>query len=419
MGRIPDTVIIGAGQAGLATSYWLTQRGVEHQLLERRDTLGGAFQDRWDSFYMNTPNLSLDLPGMPYDGDDRDAFISRDAMVNLFRRYAEVISAPVHTGVDVTGLSAAPEGGFFVETSLGSMQAGQVVLATGAYQVPKVPAVAANLPTNVTQLHTHDYRNPEQLPGGAVLIVGTGQSGGQIAEELLAAGREVHLAISVVPEAPRRYRGQDLIYWMLETGKHGPDYGINALTREALPSPALRFAPNPLLSGTDGGHSIHLRELGRRGIHLHGHLEAIDDGVITFSDDLPERLAAVESAFGQRSRKAIDSYIAAAGIDAPSQEPLAADDWLPGEPARVNLADAGITAVLWASGYKLDFGFVDLPLVDEWGYPKHSRGVTEIPGLFVVGLPWLTRHYSSIVGGVGLDAEYVAEQVAGPDYRSA
>ncbi len=413
MGRSQDTVVIGAGQAGLVTSFWLTQLGVDHQLLERRDTLGGAFQDRWDGFYMNTPNLSLDLPGMPFDGGDRDAFIPRDAAVNLFRRYAELIAAPVHTGVDVIRLSAAPEDGFLIESSRGSLRARDVVLATGAYQVPKVPALAARLPGGVAQLHTHDYRSPEQLPDGAVLIVGTGQSGGQIAEELHAAGRDVHLAVSVVPEAPRRYRGQDLIYWMLETGKHGPDYGINALTREALPSPALRFAPNPLLSGTDGGHSIHLRELGRRGIHLHGHLEAVDDGVITFSDDLLERLAAVESAFGQRSRKAIDAYIAAAGIDAPDQADAEADSWVPDEPARVNLADAGITAVLWASGYQLDFGFVDLPLVDEWGYPKHSRGVTDFPGLFVVGLPWLTRHYSSIVGGVGLDAEYVAGRVAG------
>ncbi|MDR6986002.1 putative flavoprotein involved in K+ transport [Paenarthrobacter nitroguajacolicus] len=412
MGRTQETVVIGAGQAGLTTSYWLTQLGVEHQVLERRDTLGGAFQDRWDSFYMNTPNLSLDLPGMPFYGGDRDAFIPRDAAVNLFRRYAELISAPVHTGVDLTRLSALPDGGFHLVTSLGSLRARNVVLATGAYQVPKIPTLAAKLPAEVTQLHTHEYRNPEQLPDGAVLIVGTGQSGGQIAEELHDAGRDVHLSVSIVPEAPRRYRGQDLIYWMLETGKHGPDYGVNALTTEALPSPAARFAPNPLLSGIDGGHSIHLRELGRRGMHLHGHLESIDDGDITFSDDLPERLAAVESAFGQRSRRAIDAYIAAAGIDAPEQAPLEADDWLPNEPAQVNLADANITSVLWASGYKLDFTVVDLPLVDEWGYPKHSRGVTEISGLFVVGLPWLTRHYSSIVGGVGLDSEYVAGRVA-------
>lgn len=412
MGPTPDTVIIGAGQAGLTTSYWLTQFGVEHQILERRDSLGGAFQDRWDSFYMNTPNLALDLPGMPYDGDDRDAFISRDAVVNLFRRYGELIAAPVHTGVDVTRLAAAPGGGFTLETSLGNLRARNIVLATGAYQVPKIPALAAKLPAGMTQLHTHDYRNPSQLPTGAVLIVGTGQSGGQISEELHAAGREVHLSVSIVPEAPRRYRGQDLIYWMLETGKHGPDYGVNGLTTEALPSPAARFAPNPLLSGIDGGHSIHLRELGRRGIHLHGHLESIDDGDITFSDDLAQRLAAVESIFAQRSGKAIDAYIAATGIDAPEQPPPPLDNWFPLEQAGLNLVDANVTSFIWGTGYKLDFQFVDMPLVDEWGYPKHTRGVTEFPGLYVVGLPWLTRHYSAIVGGVGLDAEYVAWRVA-------
>ncbi len=413
MGPTSDTVIIGAGQAGLTTSYWLTQFGVEHQILERRDSLGGAFQDRWDSFYMNTPNLALDLPGMPYDGDDRDAFISRDAVVNLFRRYAELIAAPVHTGVDVTRLTSSPNGGFNLETSLGNLRARNVVLATGAYQVPKIPALAAKLPADVTQLHTHDYRSPSQLPAGAVLIVGTGQSGGQIAEELQAAGREVHLSVSIVPEAPRRFRGQDLIYWMLETGKHGPDYGVNALTTEALPSPALRFAPNPLLSGIDGGHSIHLRELGRRGMPLHGHLETIDDGDITFSDDLADRLAAVESLFAQRSERAIDAYIAAAGIDAPEQQPPPPDGWLPAEQTELNLAGANITSVIWGTGYKLDFSFAEMPLVDEWGYPKHTRGVTDIPGLYVVGLPWLTRHYSAIVGGVGLDAEYVAGRVAG------
>ncbi|MFE4196432.1 flavin-containing monooxygenase [Paenarthrobacter sp. NPDC056912] len=408
MGRTPDTVIIGAGQAGLATSYWLTQAGVEHQILERRDALGGAFQDRWDGFYMNTPNFTLDLPGMPYAGDDPEGFLPRTAIVNLLRRYAEVINAPVHTGVDVTRLSATADGTFSLETSLGHLNARRVVLATGAYQVPKLPAMAAKLPTAITQLHTHDYRNPQQLPDGGVLIVGTGQSGGQIAEELHDAGREVHLAVSTCPEAPRRYRGQDILYWLLETGKHGPDYGINALTREALPSPAARFACNPLLSGTNGGHDIRLRELGRRGMHLHGRLEDIDDGDITFTDDLPERLATVESGFDQRMRKAIDGYIAVAGLDAPEQPPVAADGWMPSEPARMNLADAGVTSVLWATGYGLDLSFIDVPVLDEWRYPRHTAGVTEQAGLYVVGLPWLTRHYSSILGGVGLDAEYVA-----------
>ncbi|UKA59815.1 flavin-containing monooxygenase [Arthrobacter sp. FW306-2-2C-D06B] len=408
-----DTLVVGGGQAGLATSYFLSRAGVEHLVLERRAALGGAWQDRWDAFVLNTPNFSLDLPGMPYTGPEPEAFMARDDAVNYFRDYARRIDAPVRTGTDVTRISTS-DGGFSVETSDGGWRARNVVLATGAYQIPKIPALAAGLPGSVLQLHTHDYRNPEQLPDGAVLIVGTGQSGGQIAEDLLAAGREVHLAVSMCPEAPRRYRGHDTIYWILQAGIYGPEYGVNALTVGQLPSPAARFACNPLLSGTDGGHDIHLRELGRQGIRLHGHLEAADDGELTFTDDLPERLATVEAGFGQRMGRALDAYIASAGIDAPEQQPAPADDWLPvASPARVNLAAENITSVLWATGYKLDLGFVDIPVLDAWSYPRQVRGVTECPGLYVVGLPWLTGHYSSIVGGVGVDAEYVAGQVAG------
>lgn len=408
-----DTLIVGGGQAGLATSYFLSRAGVEHQVLERRATLGGAWQDRWDAFVLNTPNFSLDLPGMPYPGPDPEAFMARDDAVDYFRDYARRIDAPVRTGTDVTRISTS-DGGFSVETTDRTWRSRNVVLATGAYQIPKIPPFAAGLPRSVLQLHTHEYRNPEQLPDGAVLIVGTGQSGGQIAEYLHAVGRQVHLAVSTCPEAPRRYRGQDVMYWVLLAGIHGPEYGVNALRVGQLPSPAARFACNPLLSGTDGGHDVHLRALGRQGIRLHGNLEAADDGELTFTDDLPERLATVEAGFGQRMGRALDAYIAAAGIDAPEPQPAPADDWLPApEPARLNLAAENITSVLWATGYQLDLSFVDIPVLDAWSYPRHVRGVTEQPGLFVVGLPWLTGHYSSIVGGVGVDAEYVAECVAG------
>ncbi|WP_115786920.1 flavin-containing monooxygenase [Arthrobacter silvisoli] len=407
-----DTVIIGAGQAGLAMSYWLSRAGVEHVLLDRRPELGGAWQDRWDGFYLNTPNFSIDLPGMPYDGPEPEAFMPRDEVVRLFRRYAQLIDAPVRTGTDVTRISPA-DGGFAVETNHGGWQARNVVLATGAFQVPRIPALAAEIPPHIFQLHSHLYRNPGQLPDGAVLIVGTAQSGGQIAEELHAAGRQVHLAVSSCPEAPRRYRGHDLIHWILNLGIHGPEYGLNAFRTEQLPSPAARFACNPLLSGTDGGHAIHLRDLGRQGMRLHGHLEAVDDGGLVFTDDLPERLAAVEAGFGQRMQPLFDAYIAAAGISAPPAEPARVDDWLP-EPAppRLDLAAENITTVLWATGYRLDMGIVDIPVLDEWNYPRHTRGVTQYPRLFAVGLPWLTGHYSPLLGGVGLDAEYLAGRIA-------
>jgi putative flavoprotein involved in K+ transport len=236
----------------------------------------------------------------------------------------------------------------------------------------------------------------------------------QMQRSCASCGRKVHLAVSMCPEAPRRYRGHDIIYWILQAGIHGPEYGVNALTVGQLPSPAARFACNPLLSGTDGGHEIHLRALGRQGIRLHGHLEAADDGELTFTDDLPARLATVEAGFGQRMGRALDAYITAAGIDAPEHRAAPADDWLPASStALLNLAAENITSVLWATGYMLDLGFVDIPVLDAWSYPRHVRGVTEQPGLYVVGLPWLTGHYSSIVGGVGVDAEYVAGCVAG------
>ncbi|HEU4668662.1 MAG TPA: NAD(P)/FAD-dependent oxidoreductase [Arthrobacter sp.] len=408
-----NTLVIGAGQAGLATSYWLTAQGVEHQVLERRDALGGAWQDRWDSFYLNTPNFSFMLPGLTYDGPEPDAFLPRDAVIDLFRDYARRISAPVRLGTEATRIGRA-DGAFTVETTGGHFAAQNVVLANGAFQLPRIPAASAGLPPQVYQLHSHEYRNPQQLPGGAVLVVGTGQSGGQITEDLLAAGREVHLAVSTCPEAPRRYRGQDVFHWILQVNLHGPEYGINGFQVDQLPSPAARFMCNPLVSGNDGGHSIRVRDLGRRGVRLHGRFEGTDGGVLAFSDDLPERLAMVGAGFGQRLKLMADAYIAAAGIDAPAPEAPPADSWLPADSgARLDLAAEGIASVIWATGYGLDFSFLDFPVLDEWNYPRHSRGVTEVPGLYAVGLPWLTRHASATLALVGDDAKYVASHIAG------
>ncbi|AXJ10241.1 NAD(P)/FAD-dependent oxidoreductase [Arthrobacter sp. PM3] len=414
-----DTLVIGAGQAGLATSYWLSRHGVDHLLLEQRPELGGAWQDRWDSFYLNTPNFAFLLPGPTYDGPEPDAFLPRDEVIDLFRDYAQRIAAPVRLGTEVTRVTEGKGGfadtpGFAVDTNHGSWRARNVVLANGAFQRPRIPPSSATIPAHIRQLHSHDYRNPAQLPDGAVLVVGTGQSGGQITEDLLAAGRQVHLSVSSCPEAPRRYRGQDTFYWILQVNLHGPEHGITGFQVEQLPSPAARFLCNPLISGNDGGHSIHIRELGRRGVRLHGRFEGTDDGVLTFSDDLPARLALVEAGFGQRMGRLADAYIAAAGIDAPPAEPAPADDWLPaGSGARLDLDAEGVTSVIWCTGYGLDFGFLDLPVLDEWNYPRHTRGVTEVPGLYAVGLPWLTRHASATLSLVGADAEYVAGHIAG------
>ncbi|MDT0169701.1 NAD(P)/FAD-dependent oxidoreductase [Pseudarthrobacter sp. BRE9] len=407
-----NTVVVGAGQAGLATSYWLAQRGVEHRLLERRPALGGAWLDRWESFYLNTPNFSLALPGTSYDGPEPDAFIPRDATVDFFRSYAQDIHAPVELDTDVTRITPAGTG-FTLETGRGTWAARNVVLASGAFQRPRIPRAAVGLSPDVLQLHSHEYRKPGQLPEGAVLVVGTGQSGGQITEDLLDAGRTVHLSVSSCPEAPRRYRGQDIFHWIVAVNVHGPGYGINALLVDQLPSPAGRFMCNPLLSGNGGGHSVHLRGLGRRGVRLHGRFEGLHDDDLVFTDDLPQRLGLVEAGFGQRLKLLADAYIRAAGIDAPEAEKPEADHWLPAESgARLDLAAEGITSVIWCTGYALDFSILDLPLLDEWNYPRHVKGVTEQPGLYAVGLPWLTRHISATLVGVGPDAEYVTEHLA-------
>ncbi|SDT00590.1 putative flavoprotein involved in K+ transport [Pseudarthrobacter equi] len=409
-----NTVIVGAGQAGLATSYWLSQQGVEHRLLERRPALGGAWQDRWDSFYLNTPNFSLDLPGKAYAGSEPDGFQPRDATIGWFRNYAEDIAAPVELDTAVTRITPA-DGGFTVETDRGTWAARNVVLASGAFQRPRIPPAAVGISPDVLQLHSHGYRNPAQLPDGAVLVVGTGQSGGQITEDLLDAGRTVHLSVSSCPEAPRRYRGKDVFHWIMQVNVHGPEYGINALQVDQLPSPAGRFMCNPLLSGNGGGRSIRLRSLGRRGVRLHGRFEGMHDGDPVFTDDLAERLTLVEAGFGQRLGRLSDAYIKAAGIDAPPPEIPDPDDWLPSESgARLDLAAEGITSVVWCTGYGLDFSMLDpsLALLDEWNYPRHLRGVTEHPGLYAVGLPWLTKHISATLPGVGPDAEYVAEHLA-------
>lgn len=406
-----DTLVIGAGQAGLATSYWLTDAGVDHLVVDRRDGLGGGWHDRWDSFCLVAPNFTVQLPGMPYAGPDPDGFMPRAEVVDYLREYATAIGAPVRLGTAVHGLAAAGDG-FVAHTGTGPIAARNVVLATGPYQRPKVPAASRHLPGYIQQLHSHDYRRPDRLAGGGVLVVGTGQSGTQIAEELHAAGREVHLAISRCFAAPRRYRGRDTIWWLMQTYLHGAEVGVPFPTVADLPSPAARFGCDPHVSGKDGGHDISLRDFARRGIRLYGRLESAAGATVRFSGDLAELLTFADTAFDQQFRPLFDGYIAAAGIDAPPDDRPPPDDFVPGTAAELDLDAAGVGAVVWATGYGLDFGWVDLPVLDEWGYPRHLRGVTVHPGLYAVGLPWLHSEPSSVFAGVGADAAHVVAHLA-------
>lgn len=405
-----DTLVIGGGQAGLATSYWLTHAGVEHLVVERRNRFGGGWLDRWDSFCLVAPNFVIRLPGMPYAGPDPEGFMARDEVVNYLQDYAASFAAPVRLGTTVNRL-AASNGHFEAHTDGATLLARNVVLATGPYQQPKVPAASGLLPDHIQQLHSHHYRRPPQLADGAVLVVGTGQSGTQIAEELHQAGREVHLAVSMCPNAPRRYRGRDFIWWLLQWFLHGAEVGVPFPTVEDLPSPAARFGCDPHVSGKDGGHDINLRQFARHGIHLYGRLESATGATVRFSDDLDERLAFADRGFDEEFRPMFDAYIAAAGIDAPPDERPPYDDFTPTTTTELDLDAAGVGAVVWATGYQLDFSWVDLPVLDEWGYPRHLRGVTAHPGLYAVGLRWLHSEPSSVLAGVGADAAHIVEHI--------
>lgn len=409
------TLVIGGGQAGLATSYWLGRAGIEHLVLERRARLGGSWLDRWDSFHLVAPNFTLLLPGMPYSGPEPDAFMPRAGVIDYVASYADFCGAPLELGCAVSRLTAGAV--FEAETERATYTADNVVLATGPYPRPKLPPAARSLPAHIQQLHSNEYRRPDQLSPGGVLVVGTGQSGTQIAEELHEAGRDVHVAVSWCPSVPRRYRGRDVIWWLLQSFLHGAEVGVPFPTVAELPSPAARFGCNPHCSGAKGGHDINLRQFARRGIHLYGRLESLAGVRAHFSDDLAARLSFADRRFDEEFRPLFDAYIDAAGIAAPRDDRPPPDDFTPPTVQELDLDRAGIRSVIWATGYRLDFGWVDLPIFDEWGYPRHQRGVTERPGLYAVGLPWLHSEPSSVLAGVGADAAYVVEHIA--EHRAA
>ncbi len=406
-----DTVVIGGGQAGLSMSYHLTQEGREHVVLERSRVAESWSSRLWDSFCLVTPNWTVQLPGFPYDGPDPDGFMPREQVVAYLERYVARIRPPLRTGVEVTALRRKGAGdGYILDTTGGTLEARNVVVAAGGYQKPRLPAVAAGIPGGVFQIHSSEYRNPGKLPPGAVLVVGTGQSGAQIAEELYQSGRRVFLAVSRCGRIPRRYRGRDTASWGLALGMFDQ-------TVDQLP-PDAKFRCNMHVSGRDGGHDLNLRAFARDGVVLLGRLESAIDGRIRLAPDLKENLAnADESA--ARLKKAIDDFIRKMAIDAPEDE--AGDDFGPNEGAQsdprleLDLASEEIGAVVWATGYGRDFGWIHLPITGKDGDPIHTRGVSPFPGLFFLGLRLLYKAKSELLLGVGEDAAFLASQIASRD----
>jgi putative flavoprotein involved in K+ transport len=397
-----DTVVVGGGQAGLAASRELTQAGVEHVVLER-GRVGQTWRGRWDSFCLVTPNWSLQLPGHHYDRDDPDGFMPRDEIVAYLERYAAAVEAPVREGVEVTSLRRMRDGDFALETSEGDLRAGTVVLSTGAYQRPHRPAAAAGLPPDLVQIDVGDYRNPDALPPGRVLVVGSGQSGCQIAEELHRAGRDVILACGRAGWLPRRIGDHDVVWWLLAAG----DLDDRV---ESLPDPSARLAANVQASGHDGGHDLHYRTLQAMGVTLAGRLAGVEDAHVRFAPDLGDsvawgdnRHAQVMGGFRKLAAKRNMEW-----TDLPAPEPIDTRT-----PERVPIADLG--AVVFAGGFRPGYGaWVELPgAFDELGFPVHREGSsTVVPGLHFVGVHFLRKRKSSLFIGVGEDAAIVASRIA-------
>lgn len=399
--------MIGAGQAGLSTSYHLTQQSIEHLVLEQ-DRVGESWRSqRWDSFTLVTPNWTVQLPGFSYQGPEPDGFMSRDEVVAYLDRYAASFAPPVRKGITVTAVDVT-DGGFAVKAAALSVKARALVVATGSYRQPKLPKFASQLPADIVQVHSSQYKNPAQLPEGAVMVAGTGQSGVQIAEELHEAGRRVFVSVSSCPRVPRRYRGKDIVWW----GKMG---GLYERTVDTLESPAEKTAWHPQSSGRRGGHDIYLRQLAREGVRLIGRVESAGNGVLELAADLGADLRKADE-FAEKVLTQLDEAVSKMGMPFPEdQNPRGIGAAVPDEenPIReLDLETSGITSVVWATGYVPDFSFIHLPVFDSTARPVQRQGVTSVPGLYFVGLEWLHKPKSGLLLGVGEDAEHIASAIA-------
>lgn len=397
-----DTIVVGAGQAGLAVSRELGQAGVEHLVLER-DRIGEAWRRRWQSFCLVTPNWSVQLPGHPYNGDDPDGFMPRDEIVACLERYSAAFDLPIREGVQVTSVESAHGGGFLIDSSAGRYRARSLVVATGAYQRPHRPAGADTLPDNLFRIDIDGYHSPEDLPPGGVLVVGSGQSGCQIAEELHQAGRHVVLSCGRAPWAARRIGDRDLVWWLLESG-------FMDATADSLPSPSARLAANVLATGHEGGHDLHLRTLRALGVTLTGRFLGSDGKAVRFAPDL-----AASVAWGdERHEQLMNLFRAFAQREGyPVPDEPAPDPFEPETPEALTLSEFG--TVLFTGGFRPEYAsWLPWPSAfDDDGFPIQKDGTsTIVDDLHFVGVHFLRKRKSSLLLGISEDAAIVARAVA-------
>ena len=397
-----DTIIVGGGQAGLAISYHLKQRGLEHVILEQADQIAEVWRNRWDSFTLITPNWMVRLPGAEYEGNHPDDFMARDDVVDYLEEYVEKFELPIRYGHRVISIQSN-DVGYVIKTDKGDIKANNAVVATGMYQMPKTPKFHDHLSHNIDQLHSSDYRNPEVLPEGGVLVVGSAQSGAQIAEELYQSGRNVYLSVSNAGRFPRRYRGKDITCWLDEMGFE--------ITADELPSSNSKFEGSSHGTGKDGGHTINLHQFARDGVVLLGRIDSAQKDKIFLAPNLKENLAKADETEANLVNQ-VDEYIKEKGLVVPIEIlPELRDGYKADLIHELDLKSVGITNVIWATGYKFDFSIVNLPVFDEDGYPVQKRGVTEYPGLYFIGLPYLHNSNSGTLFGVGDDAKHVASEI--------
>ncbi len=398
-----DTLVVGGGQAGLAMSEHLGKAGIPHLVLERSRIAERWRSERWDSLVANGPAWHDRFPGMEFAGLDPDAFAPKEQVADYFVAYADQIDAPIRCGVEVKQvLRNEGRPGFRVETSEGVIEARNVVAATGPFQQPIIPDVIPEQ-AGVTQIHSSAYRNPDQLPEGAVLVVGAGSSGVQIADELLQAGKRVYLSVGPHDRPPRAYRGRDFCWWLGVLGK----WDAAAL------APGLEHVTISV-SGADGGHTIDFRRLAHQGMILVGRTESCNDGVVTFGSDLAANIERGDANYLSMLDEA-DAYIARNGLDLPEDPDTrrieAEPDCVAHPLHALNLAEAGITTILWATGFSLDYSWLQVDTFEQSGKPIHQRGVSAEPGVYFLGLPWQSRRGSSFIWGVWHDARFVADHI--------
>ncbi len=399
-----DTLVVGAGQAGLAASEHLSNHGVEHIVLERDRIAERWRTSRWDSLVMNGPAWHDRFPTREFTCTGPDGFPNKDGVVAYFEGFADQISAPIRTGVEVLSVMRNPDQtGFYVRTTSGEFDAKNVIAATGPFQVPAIPPVVPELP-DITQIHSTGYKNPEQLAQGGVLVVGAGSSGSQIADELLRSRKDVYLSIGPHDRPPRWYRGKDFVWWLGALGKW-----------QMKTPPAGREHVTIAVSGANGGKTVDFREFASRGMTLLGMTCDYNNGKLSFALDLAENIAQGDANYLSVLEEA-DAHIEAEGLDFPLEEEAKVigpdPDCVTNPILELDLHAAGITTIIWATGFVQDFGWLDVNAFDEDGKPKHHRGVSSEPGIYFLGLPWLSMRGSSFIWGVWEDAKYLAEHIA-------